>query len=515
MTRVGNGGRWGRPDNIAVRGALAPVAFSFTVARLGAIQPVLNLPIRQPAKLDHFVSAPSLLAPRITVAKGSSSAAGDIFLAPLPSPEIHPQSNNALTIHPVGPGGPMIIDGHGNLVWFDQLAPPMVAANFRLQSFGGHKMLTWWQGGVTPSAFGIGEGVIAGSSYRTLRTVRTGNGYAADVHEFSITGAGDALFTVCSPVLVHLAGTAPGALSPLLDSIVQEVDIRTGLVVWEWHALGHIALRDSYATPGTSADFDAFHLNSIQTLPDDRLLVSARDTSAVYDIDRASGRIIWTLGGKASTFRLGPGARFWFQHDAQLLPGGRVSLFDDEGAPPFEAPSSRGLILVLDPHARTARVVHQYFRPGRNTQAESEGSLQTLPGGNLFVGWGSTPFFSEFSPGGRLVLDARLPIDDGSYRVFRFPWSATPSTRPVAAARSTSASRISIYASWNGATTVARWRVLAGRSAASLAAVATVPRRGFETRIDVISAASSFEVQALSSRGRVLAASSPVPVSLG
>jgi hypothetical protein len=159
--------------------------------------------------------------------------------------------------------------------------------------------------------------------------------------------------------------------------------------------------------------------------------------------------------------------------------------------------------------------VHQYFRPGRNTQAESEGSLQTLPGGNLFVGWGSTPFFSEFSPGGRLVLDARLPIDDGSYRVFRFPWSATPSTRPVAAARSTSASRISIYASWNGATTVARWRVLAGRSAASLAAVATVPRRGFETRIDVTNAASSFEVQALSSRGRALAASSPVPVSLG
>jgi hypothetical protein len=88
---------------VRIRGALAPVAFSFTVARLGAIQPVLNLPIRQPAKLDHFVSAPSLLAPRITVAKGSSSAAGDIFLAPLPSPEIHPQSNNALTIHPSAP----------------------------------------------------------------------------------------------------------------------------------------------------------------------------------------------------------------------------------------------------------------------------------------------------------------------------------------------------------------------------------------------------------------------------
>jgi outer membrane protein assembly factor BamB len=162
--------------------------------------------------------------------------------------------------------------------------------------------------------------VIADSSYRAMRIVRAGNGCQADIHEFVITPADDALFTVYSPVLVHLSGTAPGSLSPLLDSMVQEVDIRTGLVVWEWHGLGHIPLADSYATPALSAAYDVFHLNSIQVLPGDRVLVSAPDTSAVYDIERRTGQIVWTLGGLASSFRLGSGARFYFQHDAQLLP---------------------------------------------------------------------------------------------------------------------------------------------------------------------------------------------------
>ncbi len=417
----------GRPleqgENVSVLIRVAgrrPVAFSFTVARLAVAPPILNLPIVQPAKLDHFESAPSLLPPRISVGKGASAVRGDIFLTPLPSPIVDPNSNNVLTIHPVGPGGPMIIDGHGRLVWFDQLPPPDVAANFRPQRFRGHEVLTWWQGGVTVAAYGIGEGVIADTSYHTLKLVRTGNGYQADLHEFLLTPSGDALFTVDSLVLVHLPGTKPGALSPLLDSIVQEVDVRTGLVVWEWHALGHIPLADSYATPANSSYYDAYHLNSIQLLAGHRVLISARDTSAVYEIDRSTGRVLWTLGGRASSFRLGRGARFYFQHDAQLLPGGQISLFDDEGGPPIEGPASRGLILRLDLRHHAARVVHQYRRPGTPTLADSEGSLQTLASGDRFVGFGSTPFFSQFSAKGRLVFDASLPINDGSYREFNY-----------------------------------------------------------------------------------------------
>lgn len=488
----------------------APVAFSFTVARLAPTPPVLDIPVLQPAKLDHFLSRPDLLAPRITVHKRSARATGDVFLTPLPSPVVHPESDNAITVRPVGPGGPMIIDGRGHLVWFNQLEPPLYATNFRPQRFAGHEVLTWWQGSVTVSAFGSGEGVIADTSYRTLRTVRTGNGYPTDLHEFVLTPSGDALFTVYSPVMVHLPGTAAGARSQLLDAIVQEVDIRTGLVVWEWHALGHIPLADSYATPANSADYDAFHINAIQPLAGDRVLISARDTSAVYLVARSSERIVWTLGGKASSFRLGPRARFYFQHDAHMVGRNEISLFDDEAGPPTKAPSSRGVVLALDTRRRAATVVRQYLRPGTGTLAQSEGSVQELPGGNEFVGFGSTPFFSEFSPGGKLVFDASLPTDDGSYREFRFPWRATPTTRPTAVARRASPSRVTLYASWNGATTVARWQVLAGPSAGSLSPVASAPDRNFETRIDVASSTSTFALRALSSSGRALATSAAV-----
>jgi Arylsulfotransferase (ASST) len=493
---------------VRIRGRAAS-RVSFTVAHLGAVQPFLNLPNRQPAKLQQFVSRPDLAPPRISVLKRSSGLSGDVFLTPLPSPIVHPGSTNVVTISPVGPGGPMILDGNGKLVWFQQLAPPAVAANLRLQRYGRRTVMTWWQGPVTPAAFGLGEGVIADSSYRTIRTVHAGNGYAMDLHEFALTPERDALFTVYSPVLVHLPGTPAGTLSPLLDSIVQEVDIATGLVVWEWHSYGHIPLADSHATPANSSSYDAFHINSIQTLSKGRVLVSARDTSAIYEIQRAGSRILWTLGGKASSFRLGHGAHFNFQHDAQMLPNGDISMFDDEAGPPMKAPSSRGLVLRLDQRRRRATLVRQYRRPA-DTSAQSEGSLQTLAGGNVFLGFGAQPFFSEFSAKGRLLFDASLPQDDGSYRAYRFPWNATPTTRPDAAARRTGPASVSVYASWNGATGVVRWQVLAGQSATSLAPVASGPRTDFETRIDLTSSATTFAVRALGAKGSVLATSAPV-----
>jgi hypothetical protein len=332
---------------------------------------------------------------------------------------------------------------------------------------------------VTAAAYGLGAGVIADRSYRTIKTVHAGNGYGMDIHELTLTPSGDALFTVYAPV-VH-DGT------PLLDAIVQQVDTATGLVVWEWHALGHIPLSQSYATPANSAFYDAFHINSVQDLSGGRVLISARDTSAVYAIKRAGSRILWTLGGKASDFKLGPGARFWFQHDALLLPGGRLSVFDDEAGPPEKAPSSRGLILRLDQRRHRATVVRALHRPG-TTSAQSEGSVQSLAGGGHFVGCGAQPWFSQFAANGRLLFDARLPIDDGSYRAYRFPWSAKPRTRPVAVLRDGF-----VYASWNGATEVASWVVHGVR----------VARSGFETRI-AVSGAGPFQVRALDAHGRVL-----------
>ena len=487
------------------------VAWSFSVARFAPTPPTLDLPIEQPAKLQHFISRPNLAPPKITILKRTSAASNDdIFLTPLPSPTVHPESNNAITIHPVGPCGPMIIDSRGNLVWFDQLTPPQCAINFRQQRFGGRNVITWWQGTVTVQAWGHGVGMIADPRYRTIRAVKAGNGYSVDVHEFTLTPSGDALFTAFSPVEIHVPGTPAGKLTEMLDSIVQEVDVRTGLVVWEWHAYGHIPLADSFATPQNSSDFDAFHVNSIEVEPHNRLLISARDAAAVYLVNHATGTIDWTLGGRASSFAMGRGASFWLQHDAHMLAPNRISLFDDEAGPPFKAASSRGLILALDLRRRTARVARQYRRPG-TTLAQSEGSVQPLANGNAFVGFGSTEFFSEFSPTGKLVFDASLPKDDGSYREYRVPWSATPTTKPdIAARKRTAGSGVDVYASWNGATTVARWQVLGGASAGSLTPVTTAGRHGFETHIALSASPAVIAVKALDGHGHVLAESRKV-----
>ena len=467
---------------LRLRGAPAR-KWSFTVAKAGTTPPVLNLKTTQPGKLQHFVSEPDLVPPQITVRKRGAESDGSIFLTPLPSPVVHPGSTATVTISPVGPGGPMIVDARGRLVWFKQLAPPDVAANLRIQRFGGRRVLTWWEGPVTAAAFGLGSGVIADSAYRTLRRVRAGNGYAMDIHELTLTPEGTALFPVYVPV-VH-DGT------PLLDAIVQEVDIRTGLVVWEWHALGHVPLKDSYATPANSAFYDAFHINAIQALSGGRVLISMRDTSAVYMVKRAGGRVLWTLGGKAGDFTLGPGARFWFQHDAQLH-GDRLSVFDDEAGPPQKAPSSRALFLKLDTKRMRATVARSLKR-AEPTSAQSEGSVQTLPGGNVFAGFGAEPWFSQWDARGRVVFDAKLPDDDGSYRVYRFPWRAAPTTKP----RAVVFGRF-VYASWNGATDVARWQVLSGGRV-----VASARRTGFETRIPV-DGGGPFTLRALDARGRRL-----------
>ncbi len=486
-----------------------PIRFSFTVAHLGPIGPPLNLPVTQPAKLDHFVSAPGLLAPRITVNRPAPGLAGDIFLTPLPAPIIHPGNLNAITIQPVGPGGPMIIDARGQLVWFRQLPPPVVAAALTPAQLGSRRVLTWWQGTVTTSAFGQGRGMIADTSYRTLRVVRAGNGYQADIHEFRLTPRGDALFLVVSPVLVHLPGTSAGHLSRVQDSIAQEVDIRTGLVEWEWHGLGHIPLTQSDVTPKTSPVFDAYHFNSVELLPGGQVLISARNTSAIYDVAQAGGQIVWRLGGKASSFRMGAGARFHFQHDAHMLPGYRIGLFDDEAGPPIYATASRGLILTLDRRRHRATVAAQFHRGGPSL-AQSEGSFQSLPGGDALVGFGAGPWISQFSARGRLLFDASLPVGDGSYRSLRFPWHATPHSRPALVVQRTSPTAVSLYASWNGATAVRRWEILAGSGTGSLRRVKSAADRSFETRVSLHGSTVRFAARALGADGRVLATSAPV-----
>ncbi len=500
---------------VAYKGGSAKTKFTVMTAP-PFVAPFLDASQRQPDQLQHFDSEPALVPPKITVKKADpNSSDGSVFLTPLPSPTVQPGGGSVIGINPVGPGGPMIIDGSGQLVWFKQLPASVEAANLRVQRYQGKKVLTWWEGRVRGWAYGEGDDVIANHNYKELERFSAGNGYSADLHEFTLAPKGDALISVYSPVCVTEVCNPLDADEnnwPVIDAVIQLVDPSTGLVEWEWHALGHIDIGDTTVVPASHV-FDAFHVNSIQSLKHGKILASLRDTSAIYKIDRSSGKINWTLGGSSSDFKLNHDAKFNFQHDAQLLSKNRVSLFDDASGPPIYDPGySRGLVLHLNKKKGRATIKHEYVR-NKKTLADSEGNVQKLKGGDRFIGFGSTPFFSQFTKSGKKVFDAAQPADNGSYRVYRFPWTATPKTDPAIAVTPGPHGHAIVYASWNGATKVAKWSVRAGASADSLKKIRSHKSTGFETGMTVPGTYDLYAVRALNKRGKALGQSATSPIT--
>ena len=450
---------------------------------------------KDPNEKQHFRSRPDLEPPSLIVnARSPESAGGDIFAAPYAGP---------------GPPGPMIFDEAGNLVWFNPLPKNIpAAANLQVQQLGGRPVLSWWQGYIPPQGFGQGEGIIADSSYRQLGRVRAGNGYKADLHELKLTPQSTALLTVYNPIACNLSSVGGPSGGAVTDSVFQEIDLRTALVRREWHSLDHVALRDSYSSAtGASKKrpFDYFHINSIDQRADGITLISARNTSSLYELSTTTGRLLRSIGGRRSDTEQAPGARTAYQHAATTLADGTISLFDN-GAVPKVHPQSRGLVLAIDAKTNTVSVAKRYeHRPALSSG--SQGNIQQLPNQDMFIGWGSEPYFTEYSADGRVLFDARMHGSYESYRAYRFPWTGAPRSSPTLAAAHAPAQRVTVYASWNGDTRTASWRVLAGASTTALAPVTSAPRAGFETAISTADGAKFLAVQALDASGAVLASS--------
>ena|SRR5215218_1498236 len=441
-----------------------------------------------------FRSRPDLSPPVAEVAtRAHGTAPGYVFVAP--------QTGGA------GQGGSLIVDDRGEVVWFRPL--PAVfgrAMDLKVQSYKGSPVLTWME---TPGEF-ASEYVIADSTYREIARIRAANGYDGDHHEFHISPQDTALITIYSPVPTDLTPVG-GPLNGLAwQGIIQELDIETGEVIFEWRSLEHVGFDETYAElmqDGRSG-FDYFHINSIDVDHDNNLLVSARETFAVYKIDRKSGEIIWRLGGKKSDFEMGPGARFAFQHDARRLPDGTISIFDNgttifHDDLPEAIEESRAIVLEVDEDKMKAKLVSVYTHPDKK-YADAAGNTQVLPNGNVFVGWGRALAISEFDHDGKMLFDLTLPAENRSYRSFRFPWNAQPDGAPAADAERTSSEEARVYASWNGATEVERWEVLAGPGPDRLESLGEVPRDGFETAMLVRTSEAYVAVRARDQSGREL-----------
>jgi Arylsulfotransferase (ASST) len=467
---------------LTIRGA-PDGAFEFAVARPARSPGPVIEPPRGNGDVQRFRSRPDLRPPAVTVT--GRAPGGYVFLGPKRGR---------------GQDGAMIVDGRGKLVWFQPMPSDRQVLDFRVQRYGGRPVLTWWEGG-TNVGVGWGEGVILDGGYNEVLRVRAGNGYDADLHEFLLTERGTALMVVY-PFVEHEDGA-------VIDGVVQEIDLRTGLVLFEWHSLDHIGLDEARwprpEKPGMP--FDYVHVNSVGEDSDGDLLISGRHSWAVYKVDRETGDVVWRLGGTKSDFEIDPAARFAFQHDARRRPDGALTLFDNSAGPPETRPASRAIALDLDEEARTAKLAGRFEYRGIS---DSQGNAQTLPNGHTFVGWGSQPYFTEYDASGRLLFSGRLAEGNDNYRAYRGQWSGRPATRPDAVAERRDGVAV-VTASWNGATEVARWELLAGDDPDALRPAGSTAERGFETPLRVRDEASWLAARAIDARGAVLGTSEPVP----
>jgi hypothetical protein len=444
------------------------------------------LPLVPGNAVQHFRANPGLEPATVAVTRDAAPASdGDIFV----SPQYGPIQN-----------GPMILNPRGRLVWFRPLpSNEMLATDFRVQRLFGRKVLTWWQG-TSKSGSGRGEGIILDQHYRQIATVHAANGVQMDLHEFLVTNQGDAWIIASSPIGL------PGLRRTVENSVVQEIDIRTGLVLFQWDAIDHVPPTDSFLwgrqIPGHV--INPWHVNSI-SLDGPDPVISMRNTSAVYKLDRSTGAIDWVLGGKHSSFAMGPGTRTFFQHDALFHGSDQLTMFDNGGAPPRAHTYSRGVRVAIDAKSRSVSLVAQY-QHGPPLASNFEGNVQPLPHDNVFMGWGQQPYFSQDTATGGQDFSAYFPSGTTTYRAYRFSWTAQPTSLPALAV-SRDGDLVSLYASWNGATDVVSWRALTGATPGTLAPGVARVKRGFETVLQIHTGARYVAVQALGRSGNVLATS--------
>ncbi|HEY4812469.1 MAG TPA: MFS transporter [Solirubrobacteraceae bacterium] len=413
----------------------------------------------------------------------------------------------------IGQSGPMILDDKLQPVWFHPVPEKLVASNLSLESYDGKPALAWWQGVVTSTgSTESGEDVVVNQHYQTVARVRGKDGWKLTLHAIDVSGE-DVWVTANKNIAKNLSSYGGAYNGALIDSAVQEYNLKTGKLLFTWDALEHIPLGDSRATvPTNGFPWDAYHVNAIDLTSSGSFLVSIRNTWAAYMVNIQTGQIEWTLGGRHSSFKFGRGAEFQWQHDVVLAPDSTITVFDDHccqltgggtSVPPTGP--SRGLVLKLNQGTHVAALEAQYGNR-EGFKSEYMGDTQPLANSNTFVGWGSAPYFTEYSATGKLLLEAEFPGNDLSYRTMVEPWVGMPLSAPAGVARS-SAGKTTVYASWNGATQVVSWRVLAAGGAGKLTAVATSAKSGFETDVAVPAGYSSFQLQALDAGGHVIGTS--------
>ncbi|WAC55541.1 arylsulfotransferase family protein [Gordonia sp. SL306] len=362
-------------------------------------------------------------APKYTVDVNAGATPGYIYYSSgISAAALVPGVSKAVSGIPAAASANIVVDKAGREVWRYDPPAGQDVSNFRTQTYRGKRVLTWWQG-ETVGGHGSGADYIADEHGRVIEKLDAG-GAPTDVHEFRLTPDGRALVTSYHEVDADLTAIGGPKNGKMYDAVASVVDVATKRVLMRWSAAQHVPLTDSTATdklPGNDT-YDPYHINSIALDPEGDLVISMRDTSTVYDVDIASGAIKWRLGGKRSTFNLGRGVQFAFQHDAEFAGPNTIRLFNNNSSG-FETDGLSSVQWIHLNHAtHQATLVRNQTHPG-NLVAFAMGDAQPIPNGNTLVGWGMAPHISEFTPSGKMVYDARLPF--GTYRAYPANWAPT------------------------------------------------------------------------------------------
>jgi hypothetical protein len=399
-------------------------------------------------KIHQLALAAGILALGVTAAAAPSLAGASAKPADTPTPTSPPPVTSLVHgigdregdffITPTGDtttyaNGPEIVDGRGNVVWFQAVPAGDTAADFREQTYNGKPVLTWWQGTGLGSV-SDGTDVIDNTKGQQIATVTAGDGLTTDGHEFLITPQNTALVLSYEVTTADLTSIGGAADQSVIDGVVQEIDIKTGKVLFSWNSADHVpySASEQPLPASTTTPWDWFHVNAVHLDTDGSLLIDARNTWAAYDVNRHTGTVNWTLGGKDSTFteQAAPGQTldnvgeiFSWQHDPEALGHDTYTWFDNESAGTPNYPYSRIVTVKLNTKSDVATLIKSDDQPD-HLSAASQGNGQTLNDGNLVVGWGALPYFSEFSPSGALLDNLEFPTGVNTYRAYREPWPA-------------------------------------------------------------------------------------------
>ena len=283
------------------------------------------------------------------------------------------------------------------------------------------------------------------STYADVDSFACGNGYVTDHHDLVVLPNGHALVMAYDSQLVDMSVYLPKAapIALVVGLIIQEID-REKNVVFEWRSWDHFQITDMQDHPLNSIFIDYVHGNSLALDLDGNIVLSSRHMNEVTKIDRATGDVIWRLGGKHNQFAfVNDPIGFSHQHDARILADGHLTLFDNGNfhVPPF----SRAVEYELNTRKMTATLVWQY-RHVPDVFGPATGSVQRLSTGNTLIGWGATtPSLTEVTPDGTVVSEMSLNPGLASYRAYRFDW---PRPRGAAVTVTPHLINLSVDAKW-------------------------------------------------------------------